>query len=787
MEIRHSGSMVRTGRRLALTLGTALLAAAAPAPIPSVSGPPVPVQSAPVSVPSVSRSSRLAEFIPASGPMDLRGDRGEGGLWFNLSTRVEPTSASLHLELSNSQALMAPRSQFVVRLNDAVVAQIALRPGSPLTVADIDLPPELLRGGSNHLTFTAAQHYTNGCENPAAAELWSQIDTSRSRLTVAARPVALSPHLSDLPELIGPGFFGGHRFTVMAPHAAGDDAVLDENAVQVGAAVAQALGVRLRYQAPSIDVAQARPAVGSDDPLLRLQAPPASGPAGDASDLVLFGTAAELAPVLGSDLARTLARSSGGFLGLYTLPADRTRLVLVVSGSTLADVQRAAAALGVAGFPFVDAAEQTVDALGLPPASGSGALDGAVVSLSDLGFPTVTLRGPANSASFEVPVPADWYVPDSAEAELSLDFAYGAGLRSDAAVNIMLNGQFLQALALPDPGGAVLRSYKVHLPARKLHAGRNTVTFETALTSAVSGACTAGQTRNLVLSVAGTSTFALPRGDRLAAQPDLGLFAATGFPYVGNGATFDLALASGDDATVGAGWTLLARLAQLAGRTMPETNAIVGTPTPGRDALVVGAAPDLSPAMMAAAPVTVGGEVSLPYTSSGLRPAAAASSWTQHLLGLFGMSARADEAAGADQAGVSHIRGRAELGRNGLMTAFQAFGPGEHTVTVLTAAGRPELWRAANAVVSPAVWDRLGADLAVWRPGSDTVATERAGAVFHVGSRSTLYAARYYVGQYPLAWIGALLGSVLLLALVSRMFLARRLHRRFPGSTEGIP
>ena len=247
-------------------------------------------------------------------------------------------------------------------------AQIALRPGSPLTVADIDLPPELLRGGSNHLSFTAAQHYTNDCENPAAAELWSQVDTSRSRPTVSGRPVAVSPHLSDLPELIGPGFFGGHRFTLMTvrPEAAGSDGTLSNDAVQIGAAIAQALGLRLRYQAPSIDFATAQPVPGSDDLLLRLQAPTA-GPADDASDLVLFGTAAELAPILGPDFTRSLAKTTGGFLGLYTLPADRNRLVLVVSGPTATDVRRAAEALGVAGFPFVDAAEQTVDALDLRP------------------------------------------------------------------------------------------------------------------------------------------------------------------------------------------------------------------------------------------------------------------------------------------------------------------------------------------------------------------------------------------------------------------------------------
>ena len=57
----------------------------------------------------LTRTERLAALIPTPGPVELRGDRGEFSLSFNLSTRVDPASAALHLELSNSQALLTPR------------------------------------------------------------------------------------------------------------------------------------------------------------------------------------------------------------------------------------------------------------------------------------------------------------------------------------------------------------------------------------------------------------------------------------------------------------------------------------------------------------------------------------------------------------------------------------------------------------------------------------------------------------------------------------------------------
>ena len=306
------------------------------------------------------------------------------------------------------------------------------------------------------------------------------------------------------------------------------------------------------------------------------------------------------------------------------------------------------------------------------------------------------------------------------------------------------------------------------------------------MTPSVSGACTAPQTRNLGPSVSGSSTLTLPHGDRLAAQPDLGLFAATGFPYVGSAPRSTWP------------WPRATRLRSApGGQCLPGWPNWPGAPCRGarRSRHASGRAQragDRRRARPVARAARRGAGCGRERGIAALcvrrcRPAASPSSWLQTVLNLLDKPARADEDAGASMLGVSRVHGQAELGRNGLITAFRAPEPGDHTVTVLTAAARPELWRAAEAAVSPAVWNQLGADVAVWRPGSDTVATERAGPVFHVGSRNTLYAARYYVGEYPLAWIGALLGSVLLLALVFRAYLARACAAAFPAARKASP
>ena len=286
----------------------------------------------------------------------------------------------------------------------------------------------------------------------------------------------------------------------------------------------------------------------------------------------------------------------------------------------------------------------------------------------------------------------------------------------------------------------------------------------------------------MIVSLEDTSSITLPRGDRLVAQPDLHLFSATGFPYVGSEG-FDIALAARDKATVAASWTVLARLAQLAGRTLPEARVAVGSPADDRHVILVGAWPDLPQAVLASVPLGPMSTPSFPYASATRRPAPTPS-WTQGLQALLGISAQADDSLPRSDA--TRIHGQSDLGRNGLLTASRGPG-GNYTVTMLTAATRDSLEAATQDMVSPAVWYQLGKDVTLWRPGSDAVYTERVGPTYHLGGRTTIYAARYYIGEYPAAWI-ALIGSlVLLLAATLRLLLVRRRRRVHSESIEGIP
>ncbi len=790
---RSTAHMRNVTPRFALCVAallTAALAVVAPAGLA-----PARAADQPAPAAMMQRTERLAAFMPEPAPIDLHGRSAERELYFNLSTRIEPRTARLHLEGANSDALLTLRSQLLVRLNGVVVAQLALKSGAPILVADIDLPVELLRGGGNRLTLAVAQHYTNECEDESAAELWTQIDTTRSWLTVSGAGSIVAPHLSDLQNLLSPAMFGGHRFTLLTAAAPGS---LDDTQLATGAVLAEALGLRLRYKPAEIGIAAAT-AVDTKSPLLRLAAPALVAPAlvapalaapdatGEAADLVLFGTRDSLRPFLGPAIADGI---TSGFLGVYPLPGDPRTLVLVVSGLTETDVARAAQVLAVANFPFVDAPSQRVDHLALRPDSvffaRNDLREDTRTPFSDLGFQTTTLRGREASSALDVVLPADLYAPDSANVRFSLDFAYGAGFRRDSAVNIMLNGQFQQAIPLDDPNGAVLRGYRVDMPLAKFRAGHNSIRFDVVMTPSGGGACVPPQTRNLVFALQDTSFVTLPAADHIAAQPDLRLFSATGFPYTA-AAGMDVALGARDPSTIGAGWTVLARLAQVTGRLMPGLHVAFGPPSGGRHILLIGAAPDLEPALIATAPVGLQPGMSFPYASAAPDPVVA-TSWAQTVSDALGIAVRAEEPgqAAPAHADVTRIGGSGDIGQNGLLIAYRSPLAADRTLTVLTAATRQRLWTAAQELVQPAVWYQLDQNVTIWRPASDAVFAQRVGPMFHLGAHSTLYAARYLIGQFPVAWVAAVLASAVVLAGALRLMIVRRRRRAFPGSTEGV-
>ena len=144
----------------------------------------------------------LATLANLSGALRLTGAAASSSMSVPVSAREQVLAATLHLVVSNSISLITDRSQLAVRLNGRTIAQLQLSSRQPEATADIRIPAELPHPGYNTLSFAAAQHATENCEDPDSPELWTGIDTSASTLQMQTELKPLTPTLSDLDDLI---------------------------------------------------------------------------------------------------------------------------------------------------------------------------------------------------------------------------------------------------------------------------------------------------------------------------------------------------------------------------------------------------------------------------------------------------------------------------------------------------------------------------------------------------------------------------------------------------------
>ena len=484
-------------------------------------------------------SLTLASLMPAGQPIRLRYTSDEFTLYVPVSPRSKVKSALLHLQLTNSISLLRERSQLAVRLNGRVLAQVPLNPAQPESSIDVRLPVAVLKPGYNQLVFSVAQHYTFRCEDPSAPELWTEIDTLASTLTFDSDLVALQPRLSDMARLFDPKLAGEQGLTIVtaSPAPMRDDQLQWGMLVAQGAALRlQYVPLRVRHEIAARSAAEARPGASTANfPGLKQDTL-------QSSDSAVIGTKAELEPYLAKSIVDDI---SGSFLGVYALDADPRRFVLVVSGNTAAEVAQAARAFAFLNFPYPDTPSMLVSAIeyaALSDYSGKNTVaQNGNYRFSQLDFKSTTVRGTAasslineehvQSVEIEVVMPADLFAHEDRNVDLILHFAYGAGLRRDSVLNIMLNDRFERAIALDQDGGAVYHKYQIAIPLRSFQPGVNKIRFAPRMMPLITGECQAIQTENLQLTLFEDSLLKMPSASHFVAMPNLRLLVRAGFPY----------------------------------------------------------------------------------------------------------------------------------------------------------------------------------------------------------------------------------------------------------------
>ncbi|KCZ92246.1 cellulose biosynthesis cyclic di-GMP-binding regulatory protein BcsB [Hyphomonas johnsonii] len=660
----------------------------------------------------------LAMLRSEQGPIRLDGAEDTARMGFALAPQADVQSARLVLRHVSGRGQAKADPQLRLTVNDRFVGQLAGVTTNAAGVNEVVLDPSVLMTGFNTLGIDAVQRYTYDCQDPDAPELWTDIDTTRSYVEVTYTRHPFAGSLADLGALVTAGVGGVDHLGIVT----GDGAMTPDR-LRWGALSAQAVSNRLGYRLP--DIAPLAPGALTTD---------AAG-----MDIVAVGTVAELGGLVPPE-ASALSGDEA-WLSIAPSPADPTHFMIIASGLTPAGVEGAVRALAQDNFPLSDSDALLLSGADLP----SGAVvarkrpieAGAKYTFSNLGLADTSLFGKDHgSVELDFDLPADLRFRTAGEAVFSLDFAYGAGLRDDSVVNIVVNGEFQRAIRLTNPDGEVMPGYQIGIPTSALRPGHNTVAFEVELSTESEGLCSTRSMRHLAFVLKDTSTLTLPEADAYVELPNLALLAETGFPYTGLGAD-GFAIRAGDTQpeTAAAVWTLAARLGQMHGTVFTGVDFGFGLDLGDQDTLVVGTRTALA----------------------GFMPASISFS---------------GDAGTVDGGTFSRDFKSVDLGDNGLLIEGQSPSFAGRLVTVMTAETEQRLLSSAKSLVQPSHWSQLEGGAAVWRDNAATVVTQAPATRFAVGTMDPDERARMKSAQSPWRWIltiaGILFALASVLALIAR-------------------
>ncbi len=724
-------------------------------------------------------SSPLSKFMEKDEQIVLRNATSETTLFVPLSERYEIDKAKLHLEFFNSIALLKERSLLIIKMNDRMVGQIPLTPNRPQNAADLSIPTSFLKYGYNELTIEAALHYTNECEDPTAPELWTQIDTVNSTISLNIKDkVFTTPLLSELDEMINSRVWEDYHLTVLTPGGK-----MDDDYLRWGGLVTQGVALRLKYIPLRVSHAEALPRdirITPQSSAKRFRKLDLSTI--QRSDAILMGTREELESYLSDEL---ISEINGSYMGIFPFDDDPSRFVLVISGLDKESVNRAALAFAHLNFPLPDSTSTIISDVDIPSLPAytrhASVKQNSAYRFSQFGFKTTTLTGNKLSnklkSRVEMWIPPDFFSAERSEAILSFHLAYGAGMGVDSVLNLMLNDKFINAIPLDDQKGGVFRDYQVRVPLRSFAPGRNVFSIEPQLSPMDKDRCSVSSTNNLVVTIFDDSKLLIPNADHFVRLPNIKLFATTGFPYTKfpDGSDMAIQVAAKDSESISASWTLLSKLTQT--NSMPFHNAQMtfGTPDKNRNQIIIGAQSAIDSTLLKASPLAYNSSQNahdLHYTMyDPLESEVYLSNWWIKFQSKM-MNAVGFSPAQAEQT-FARISQQTGFGTQGNIMQFESPTSTGKTVTIFTAENASYLLQRMREVMNPKVWGSLQGDLAVWKDTSESVHWQKLSPSYNVGNVSVSTHLEYYFTQHPWYSIAIIFVMIILFVALTRLLLNR--------------
>lgn len=455
--------------------------------------------------------------LGAWSSLKLRGVDGSQALFFPIRQDEVVVGARLRIAYDYSPALIQELSHLKVILNDRIAAVEALpRDKNVGNSRDIVLDPRLFKE-SNALEFKLIGHYTRQCEDPYHSSLWLTLsDLGRLELTLA--PVATA---SDLKNLPAPFFDKRESSPLSVPFAFAKGA--GHETLQAAGVVASWFGLQARNKAVQF-------------PVTMNELPEGNG--------VVF--------LQNGDSIQGIKGTSSSSISIVNHPTNPLARLLLVSGSSGADIARAAHAIALASHTLagqiVTVSNETEVAPRKPYDAPAWIPVDRPVRFGEI------LRGDQMRVHAYYPdpirlnyrVPPDVFTWRSEGIPLNLKFrATRLPFHHNSSLNIGLNGNYLQSFAINEPiqktgdvekpttgrfDGTGIREEKMYLPSYASE-GKDQLQFTYFFDVVKEGECRGLPPNNLEAAIDPESTLDFSNFPKFAALPNLAYFANIGFPF----------------------------------------------------------------------------------------------------------------------------------------------------------------------------------------------------------------------------------------------------------------
>lgn len=668
---------------------------------------------------------RLAD-LTALKKLELRCVSDERRLDVPVPERWTVSRMELHLRYTVSSNLIPETSQLVVKVAGRPVAQARLNPLAPEVKLGIDVPVGLLKAGYNELTFQVAQHYSRDqCEVPCAPDLWTNISLAESYVEMQYEWKDVPRELSALSSFV----FDPRVMPAGEVHLITEDD--SARSATIAGIVASGIARRYDYRPVTFSVSRV-PRPGMDN--------------------VLIGKrpfALRVAPA-----GTTLGEGRGGRLRVGPMTnargdPDPKRALLIVTGDTDEAVKLAAITFTNISFRYPGTQELETVGFSLPDVkqySGRETIaTGQSYDLATLNFPTTSFVGLNPGArGFTFRLPPDFHIRPNQYAKLTLNFSYGAGLKTDSSFAVSVNGRGVRAVALDSAAGNFIDGYKLEIPTYVFRPGTNTIEV-TANLHAGGQLCDLLQPEGMFLTVYGNSSISFPAMPHFVEMPKLELFMHNGFPMTRwpDGHDASVWLTEKDDRALAAALNVLGVATQRNGFPLFETEITYSRPAGEGEVLVVGRLATIDAALLRVAPLRiVDGEIQVPYPV------------------VRGWDTELSPPATSRQKGA--------LGtRRGVMMQFQSPWHAGRTVTMLTAERGEDLLAASQMLTASSVQGQARGDLVLIESGEPdpVVSAMDTGVRYATGKKGSYSPVESFLYTQPMAYYAAALVGLLLLCV----------------------